>query len=81
MDITTISIIGVAVAFNVIIILWKFNHNRIFDGLLDSTLLILVAMLFKGTVSGLIIGTIASAIISLYLLAFPPKQFDISLWK
>ena len=69
---------GVAVAFNLLIILWKFQHDRIGDGTLDSALLVLVGVVFSGTITGLMIGTIASAIVSLYLLAFPPKQFDLS---
>ena len=81
MDITTIAVLGIALSFNFIIILWKFQHNRTSDALLDSTLLALVGFIFSSTITGLMIGTIASAIISLYLLAFPPKTFNMSSWS
>lgn len=70
-------IIGLAVAFNVIVILWKFQKERILDGIIDASLLILVAAVFSGSYGALVVGTIASAIISGYLLINTPKfDFD-----
>ena len=74
MDLTTIGIIALSVSMNVIIIKWKYEHHRDADATLDLGLLILVAVVFSGTISGLMIGTIASAIISLYLLVSPPTK-------
>lgn len=66
-------ILGMALAFNVLIVIWKLKRNRIADGILDASLLILVAIVFSGSTATLIIGTIGSMFISLYLLAFPVK--------
>lgn len=74
-------IIGFAVAFNILIIIWKLRHkdpftgelDRTADGLIDGALLVAVALLFSGSEGLLIIGTIGSAIVSLYLLISPIK--------
>jgi len=78
MDITIITVLGVALAFNFLIIKYKLEHNRTSDAALDAGLLVLIGVVFSSTITGLMIGTIASAIISLYLLAFPPKAFNMS---
>lgn len=66
-------VIGLAAAFNVIIIKTKLERGRIFDGLLDAAFLITVTMVFSGSYGALVVGTVASAIFSLYLLVSPPK--------
>ena len=63
--------IGIAVAFNILIVLWKYQHGRILDATVDGTLLVLVAIVFSGSTAALIIGTIGSAIVSIYLLFSP----------
>ena len=78
MDLTTILMMGAALSFNLIIIKIKIEHNRKTDAALDAGLLALIGVVFSSTITGLMIGTIASAIISLYLLAFPPKAFNMS---
>lgn len=65
--------VGIAVFFNIAIILWKFEKGRYPDAVLDSILLFLVAFLFSGSYGALVSGTIASALVSLYLLISPPK--------
>ena len=65
--------IGLATAFNVIIIKWKFEHNRFDDAWMDIGVLIALSWVFGGTMGGMIIATISSAVVSLYLLASPPK--------
>lgn len=65
--------IGIAVAFNILIVLWKYQHGRILDATVDGTLLVLVAIVFSGSTAALIIGTIGSAIVSIYLLFSPIK--------
>ena len=70
-------IIGLAVAFNLIIVIWKLTHKRVFDGLIDASLLVAVATVFSGGLGTLIIGTVGSAVTSLYLLIvnpFKPKS-------
>lgn len=68
-------LIGLATAFNVIVIKWKYDRGRTSDAILDATLLILVATVFSGTFGALVVGSIASAIISIYLFFCPPKPF------
>jgi len=68
-------IMGAAVAFNIIIIKWKFDSGRTSDAILDTLVLVIVGFVFMGTISGLMVGTIASAIVSLYLLISPPKEY------
>lgn len=66
-------LVGIAVAFNIIIIMIKFKKCRYEDAVLDSILLTIVAIVFGGSYSGLVVGTISSAIISIYLLISPPS--------
>ena len=69
----TMIIAGIAVAFNLMIIKIKIEKKRYSDATLDGSLLILLGLLFSGTITGLMIGTVASSIISIYLYFFPPK--------
>jgi hypothetical protein len=66
-------IIGVVVAFNFLVIYAKAMSKRFLDAGLDFTLLAVLSILFGGSYAGLVVATIASAIISLYLLIKPPK--------
>lgn len=67
------AVIGLAVAFNFLIIKVKFERKRYADGTLDVLLLAIISFLFAGSFGGLVVATVASAIISLYLLISPPK--------
>ena len=69
-----ILIIGITTAVNIIIIKWKFEHNRHADAALDGTLLVLLAIVFGRTIAGLQIATVTSVIISFYLLLSPPTK-------
>ena len=69
-------IIGVATAFNLLIIKHKFETARYEDGIFDLSLLIILASVFANSFGGLVVATISSAIISLYLLASPPSFFS-----
>lgn len=69
-------LIGIATAFNIIVILIKLERGRYADGIFDATFLILLAGVMGGSLGGLIIGTIASAVISIYLFINPPKFTD-----
>lgn len=66
-------IIGLAVAANIVFIKMKFEKKRFEDGVFDTILLILITIIFGGSYAGLVVGTIASAFISLYFYASPPK--------
>lgn len=68
-------VIGVVTALNLIIIKIKMDKKRYEDGIFDLLLLILITVVFSGTYGGLVVGTIGSMFISLYLFASPPKFF------
>ena len=61
---------------NLIVLKWKFERERYGDLFLDITALILLNMMFGGTVSGMMIAMMASAMISTYLFFNPPAWDD-----
>jgi predicted MFS family arabinose efflux permease len=67
------AIIGLAVAFNFLVILFKLQRKRYLDGTLDVAIFATIMFLFSGSFGGLVVGTIASAAVSIYLLVSPPK--------
>lgn len=66
-------VMGVAASFNVLIIFWKWSRTRYLDAILDGSVLFLLGYAFKGTLGGMVVATVGSAIVSLYLLLKPPK--------
>ena len=66
-------LVGIAVSFNLLVIKWKYERRRYGDAILDAVCLFIVTSVFSGTYGALVIGTIASAIISVYLYFNPPK--------
>lgn len=68
-------VMGAAVSFNFIVILIKFQRKRVLDALIDTGILVLVGQYLSGSFAGLMVGTIASAISSVYLW-FKPPTFD-----
>jgi hypothetical protein len=66
-------LIGLATAINVIIVKMKFERKRWEDATFDLGLLILITIVFGGSYAGLVVGTIASMVISIYLYASPPQ--------
>ena len=66
-------IIGLAVSFNFLVIKVKFERNRYSDAILDLSLLAVISFMFAGSFGGLVVATVASFVISLFLLFFPPK--------
>lgn len=69
----TLLLMGIATGFNFCIIVWKFKRQRWLDAVIDTFIMAAICVLFSGTISGLSIGMIGSAICSLYLLVSPPK--------
>ena len=69
-------LIGLATAFNFIIIMWKYKIKRISDASVDFIILIALAWMFSGTITGMAVGMVASCVISLYLFISPPKFSD-----
>jgi len=67
------AIMGVALAFNFLIVGWKFEKERYLDALIDVSLLAIIMWLTSGTLKGMLVGTIASAIISAVLIIRRPQ--------
>jgi hypothetical protein len=68
-------IIGIVSALNLIVIVHKFKKGRIEDGIFDSVLFALMAMMFSGSYGGMVVAMISSLIISIYLWSSPPTFF------
>jgi len=66
-------VIGLIVFFDFAILKWKWEHKRYGDFALDLGMLLVVMNFFHGSGDMLIVGMTAQFLMSLYLLAFPPK--------
>ena len=66
---------GIAMAFNAMVILRKFTTGRELDGFIDSMVFIGFSWLGSGTLAGVSIAMLASAIFSVYLY-FNPISAD-----
>ena len=69
-------VIGIAVAANLIVIKYKLDKNRYEDAFFDFLILATITAVFKETYGGLVVGTIASCFVSLYLYVSPPTFFS-----
>ena len=69
----TVLLGGVATAINFLFIYYKIQKDRVEDAVVDIALFLIIAFLFAGTLGGMTIGMVASAIISIYLWFNPPK--------
>lgn len=70
-------IIGLATAFNILIIFKKIELKRYQDATFDSAFLVLLTIVFGGSFAGMTVATISSAVISLYFLFNEPKFLSI----
>jgi Ca2+/Na+ antiporter len=70
MDMIFYIIGGLATAFNFMVIHYKFKQGYTQNALFDLFTFLAITILFAGTMSGMVIGMIASAILSVYLLMF-----------
>lgn len=68
-------IIGIVSALNLIVIVHKFKKGRTEDGIFDSVLFSLMAIMFSGSYGGMVVAMISSLIISIYLWTSPPTFF------
>ena len=68
-----ILIIGIASYFNLMVLLLKYNRGRYADLAVDISSLVVLSWVFGGTLGGLQIAMIASALMSITLFIFPPK--------
>jgi hypothetical protein len=71
-------ILGLVTAANIIFILFKYEKARYADATMDLFLLVVVGIVFGGSYAGLVVGTIASLVISVYLYIKPPKLTSFS---
>ena len=62
-----------ATVFNLVILIIKFKRKRYEDALLDTSLLVLVFWVLKGSELMLLIGIFSSLCISIYLWFSPPN--------
>ena len=67
-------LIGVCVFFNIAIIKWKFTRGQRRNAGLEALLLAGVMIVFHGSFGALVVGTIGSALLSLYLIVSPFKE-------
>jgi len=75
MDGLTIAVISGATAVNFISVKVKFDKHRYSDAILDLVIFAAISFMFAGTMSGLTIGMVSSAMLSTYLWFSPPKEF------
>lgn len=66
-------VIGIATAFNFLVILTKFKRNRYEDACFDLGIFAIITWMFAGTISGMSVGMVASAIVSIWLWFNPPR--------
>ena len=66
-------LIMIAVAANFLLLKWKVEHERYADAAFDVIVLVILSYLFSGSYGGMVVAMGAGAIISVYLLKYPPK--------
>ena len=65
-------IIGIVTAINFLFIKKKFDLKRYEDAILDLLLLVVILVVFSGSYGALVVGMVASLIISISFYANPP---------
>ena len=66
-------IIGIVTALNFLFIKKKFDLKRYEDAIFDLLLLVVILFIFSGSYGALVVGMVASLIISISFYASPPK--------
>lgn len=67
-----ILLMGIALAFNILIIKFKLEDDRFADAGTDGGILLVLGYVFGGSIEGLAIATVGSAFISVFLMISPP---------
>lgn len=80
MGIGSILMLGIATFFNIAVIKYKIEKGRVADAFLDVFILMVVGAVFSDTITGLAVGTLASAMFSIYLIFSPPDLTRIEEW-
>ena len=65
-------VIGIVTAINFLFIKKKFDLKRYEDAILDLLLLVVILVVFSGSYGALVVGMVASLIISISFYANPP---------
>ena len=66
-----IAVMGVALAFNILIIIRKFRKGQFLNALTDTVTYIIIVGIANDSTATMTMGTIASALVSLYLMFRP----------
>ena len=66
-------IVGIVTALNLIFIKNKLELKRYEDAAFDFILLTVITVVFSNSYGGLVVGMVASLVISIYFYATPPK--------
>jgi|SaaInl8_200m_RNA_FD_contig_81_127101_length_10369_multi_3_in_0_out_0_14 hypothetical protein len=69
-------LLGAAMGFNIIVIVIKFKSGQFANAVLDIGVFALLTVILGGTLGGMVIATISSAIFSIYLFLSPVKLRD-----
>ena len=77
MELLVLVLLGLSVAFNIIIVIRKYRLKRYLDATLDLGLLVLIGMVFSGSFYALAVGTVGSMIISIYLYFRPVTLLEL----
>lgn len=67
-------IMGLATAFNFLVLKHKLEHKRYADVAYDAAALLTLTLIFGGTLGGMTIAMVAGLVISIYLYYMPPKK-------
>lgn len=65
-------LLGIVTALNLIFVKVKFEKGRWEDAIFDLFTLVVLTIVFSGSYGGLVIATVTSLIISVYLFFSPP---------
>lgn len=68
--------LGLAVLFNFIILRIKWSKGEYANVVVDVVMLLLLNLVFGGSILGVISATVGSTLISLYLIWYPIKLFS-----
>jgi len=66
-----IIIIAIALVFNFIILKVKMENGNYLNAVIDALVFIVIAVIMGGTLGGMVIAAVASAIFSIYLMYYP----------
>ena len=64
---------GIFTALNLTVIIYKLRHSMYLNAFIDAALLVALAKVFGGSITGLMTATVASFFVSVYLFVSPPK--------